>query len=314
MTRAPVTPAKRTALEWVDDHRNWLSRTTKEIWDFHEPAWREYRSAAYYVRLLRELGFEVEEGTAGMPTAFRATLRERPARDRERTPSTTPCRATARRPCPYREAARRASTSRRPATPIRTPRSARARSAGCWPRRPPMERHGLARHARLLRRAGREGLRLEAGPCRARLLRRPRRRDQLPPRLGALAREHRATGTRTAARTGARSTRSSAPSPRPGRAPAVRSGRTRTHPPARRARSTPCRLMYTALEDAEGGHAPPHRHVDGERGDPRRRAGDGRQRAAALRARSSTRAARRRSRCRSGSSPSSTATPSTPPR
>ena len=71
--QAPLTPAKQTALAWVDDHQNWLSRTTKEIWDFHEPAWREYRSAAYYVRLLRELGFEVEEGTGGMPTAFRAT-------------------------------------------------------------------------------------------------------------------------------------------------------------------------------------------------------------------------------------------------
>jgi len=69
-----MTPAKQTALAWVTDHQNWLSRTTKEIWDLHEPAWREYRSAAYYVRLLRELGFEVEEGTGGMPTAFKATF------------------------------------------------------------------------------------------------------------------------------------------------------------------------------------------------------------------------------------------------
>jgi aminobenzoyl-glutamate utilization protein B len=76
MGATELTAEKRTALDWVDEHRNWLSRTTREIWDFHEPAWREYRSAAYYVRLLRELGFEVEEGTAGMPTAFRATFGE----------------------------------------------------------------------------------------------------------------------------------------------------------------------------------------------------------------------------------------------
>jgi aminobenzoyl-glutamate utilization protein B len=65
--------AKATALEWVKAHEGWLSATHTEIWNFHEPAWREYRSAAYYVRLLRERGFEVEEGTAGMPTAFLAS-------------------------------------------------------------------------------------------------------------------------------------------------------------------------------------------------------------------------------------------------
>jgi aminobenzoyl-glutamate utilization protein B len=73
-TEPVLSEPKRTAHAWVDDHRNWLSRTTRTIWDFHEPAWREYRSAAHYVRLLHELGFEVEEGTAGMPTAFRASF------------------------------------------------------------------------------------------------------------------------------------------------------------------------------------------------------------------------------------------------
>jgi aminobenzoyl-glutamate utilization protein B len=72
--KAALTEAKRTALDWVVDHANWLSRATKTIWDLHEPAWREYRSAAHYVRLLRELGFEVEEGSGGMPTAFRASF------------------------------------------------------------------------------------------------------------------------------------------------------------------------------------------------------------------------------------------------
>ena len=52
VTEGGLSEPKRTAHAWVDEHRNWLSRTTRTIWDFHEPAWREYRSAAHYVRLL----------------------------------------------------------------------------------------------------------------------------------------------------------------------------------------------------------------------------------------------------------------------
>nr|WP_255670583.1 amidohydrolase [Cognatishimia sp. F0-27] len=40
------------------------------IFEHAEPAWREYRSAAWYVARLREEGFTVEEGSGGMPTAF----------------------------------------------------------------------------------------------------------------------------------------------------------------------------------------------------------------------------------------------------
>ena len=70
---AALTPVKETALDWIKAHAAWLSERHTEVWNFHEPAWREYRSAAWYVKLLREQGFEVEEGTATMPTAFRAT-------------------------------------------------------------------------------------------------------------------------------------------------------------------------------------------------------------------------------------------------
>ena len=69
---APMTAAKRTAFDWVKAHAGWLSERHREVWDFHETAWREYKSAAWYVKLLCEQGFEVEQGTAGMPTAFRA--------------------------------------------------------------------------------------------------------------------------------------------------------------------------------------------------------------------------------------------------
>lgn len=61
---------KDIAFEWVDRHRNKLSQWHQIIWNYAEPAWREYKSAAWYVDRLRHEGFEVEEGSGGMPTAF----------------------------------------------------------------------------------------------------------------------------------------------------------------------------------------------------------------------------------------------------
>lgn len=67
-----ATRARETALAWLAENRARLSADHRTIWNFHEPSWREYRSAAWYVARLRAEGFSVEEGTAGMPTAFRA--------------------------------------------------------------------------------------------------------------------------------------------------------------------------------------------------------------------------------------------------
>ncbi len=50
-----------------------LSEWNATIWDFGETAWREYRSAAWYVERLDAEGFTVEAGSGGMPTAFCAT-------------------------------------------------------------------------------------------------------------------------------------------------------------------------------------------------------------------------------------------------
>ena len=54
-----IQKEKRTALEFVDENRGWLSEFHKEIWHYAEPAFREYRSVKAYVKLLREEGFEV---------------------------------------------------------------------------------------------------------------------------------------------------------------------------------------------------------------------------------------------------------------
>ena len=74
MLDQPLTvDAKATVGAWVDEHLAELSEWHSHIWNLAEPAWREYRSAKWYVERLRAEGFEVEEGSAGMPTAFSAS-------------------------------------------------------------------------------------------------------------------------------------------------------------------------------------------------------------------------------------------------
>ncbi|MCK6453470.1 MAG: amidohydrolase [Alphaproteobacteria bacterium] len=67
-----MSGAKDIARGWVRDHLAELSDWCATVWDFGETAWREYRSAAFYVDLLRKHGFAVEAGSGGMPTAFAA--------------------------------------------------------------------------------------------------------------------------------------------------------------------------------------------------------------------------------------------------
>ncbi len=65
-----VTEASVSALNFIDDHKADLSASARTMFDFGETAWREYRSADWYVHRLRQEGFDVEAGSAGMPTAF----------------------------------------------------------------------------------------------------------------------------------------------------------------------------------------------------------------------------------------------------
>jgi aminobenzoyl-glutamate utilization protein B len=69
---AEWTAAQSAALTWLDRNGAALSADHMTIWNFHEPSWREYKSSSWYMERLDREGFEVERGTAGMPTAFRA--------------------------------------------------------------------------------------------------------------------------------------------------------------------------------------------------------------------------------------------------
>lgn len=60
-------------LSVIDRKQTLLSKTADYLWAHPETAFDEYQSAAYLCQVLREEGFAVEEGLAGIPTAFSGT-------------------------------------------------------------------------------------------------------------------------------------------------------------------------------------------------------------------------------------------------
>jgi len=71
-----MEPEKKRAIEWIDDQSDRLINISQEIWDFAELGLEEFKSSALLVKVLRDVGFNVEEGVSGMPTAFVATWGE----------------------------------------------------------------------------------------------------------------------------------------------------------------------------------------------------------------------------------------------
>lgn len=67
---------KQLAIEWIDENQKRLSDFHLQIWNYAEPAWREYKSSRAYCDLLRAEGFDVEECSGDMPTAFVASYGE----------------------------------------------------------------------------------------------------------------------------------------------------------------------------------------------------------------------------------------------
>ena len=65
--------ARATALAWVDANAGTLKTVNKNIWTYAEVGLQEVRSSRELVTLLKANGFDVQEGVAGMPTAFVAT-------------------------------------------------------------------------------------------------------------------------------------------------------------------------------------------------------------------------------------------------
>jgi aminobenzoyl-glutamate utilization protein B len=68
-----LTKEKKTAFEYIKENSEKISDLHQLIWRYAEPALREYKSYDALVRWHREEGFEVDDGIAGMPTAYVAT-------------------------------------------------------------------------------------------------------------------------------------------------------------------------------------------------------------------------------------------------
>ena len=174
-----LNPTQQSAVAWIEANRARLSDFNKKIWHFAEPAWREYKSSRAYCDLLRADGFAVEEGSGGMPTAFAATWGSgSPVLGSYAEYDAVP--GNSQQVVPY-QAPREGL---HPWTAGHTdPHSqlGTAALAGILATKAAMQQHGIERHAEILWRAGRESVRLEAGPRGEGLLRRLRRLHRLPP-------------------------------------------------------------------------------------------------------------------------------------
>jgi aminobenzoyl-glutamate utilization protein B len=69
----PLRLTQQTAVADVEARSDELRAVNKAIWEFAEVGLEERRSSALLVEKLKSAGFEVETGTAGMPTAFVAS-------------------------------------------------------------------------------------------------------------------------------------------------------------------------------------------------------------------------------------------------
>lgn len=69
---ADTAPLEQEVLKFLDNLRPELISANQDIWTFAEVGLEEHRSSARLVGLLKKGGFRVQEGVAGMPTAFMA--------------------------------------------------------------------------------------------------------------------------------------------------------------------------------------------------------------------------------------------------
>jgi aminobenzoyl-glutamate utilization protein B len=68
-----LTPAKKTAISWVDGSKANFEEIAKYLWENPELSLVEFKASAKLQEYLEKNGFKIEKGVAGMPTAFVAT-------------------------------------------------------------------------------------------------------------------------------------------------------------------------------------------------------------------------------------------------
>jgi aminobenzoyl-glutamate utilization protein B len=70
---AQAPDARRAVLQSIDQKAQRLGDLSRQIWEYAEVGYKETKSSAILRDELRAAGFKIDEGVAGMPTAFVAT-------------------------------------------------------------------------------------------------------------------------------------------------------------------------------------------------------------------------------------------------
>ena len=60
-------------IEWIEENQNTFTSLSDQIWGFAELGYREVQSAGLLAETLEDAGFSLEQGVAGIPTAFIGT-------------------------------------------------------------------------------------------------------------------------------------------------------------------------------------------------------------------------------------------------
>ena len=61
---------KKAALDTIEENKELIASVADQIWEYAELSLQEVRSAALYCKMLKELGFAVEEGVCSISLAF----------------------------------------------------------------------------------------------------------------------------------------------------------------------------------------------------------------------------------------------------
>jgi aminobenzoyl-glutamate utilization protein B len=73
LSHAQVPASKQAAIQWLDSNAATWQRVNRNIWGFAETGLQETKSSQELIAVLKENGFTIESGVAGMPTAFVAS-------------------------------------------------------------------------------------------------------------------------------------------------------------------------------------------------------------------------------------------------
>ena len=81
-SRPSVEQLKKQAIQAVDARQDFVQQMVDQVFSYSELGFQEHETSRYVTGILEKNGFKVEQGIAGIPTAWVAQLRDRQARDR----------------------------------------------------------------------------------------------------------------------------------------------------------------------------------------------------------------------------------------